>query len=202
MLLLLTSGPSVIKGVLVTASREGNTFNWKIVRCAHCQASDSFKAARHSELCRCGSCTATANIPRWIGTKALPGVESLPAVRSRGGRSPLDSLVNLFKKNETCAYLCDECRLAAIRVRPTTMSSMNCKKSRARMRCLRDMRCQIHLGKLGRGFSNISISVGDAEKTSFSTWSGLSIGAEALLHRSKGTASMPSSICLIKQVPE
>jgi hypothetical protein len=74
--------------------------------------------------------------------------------------------------------------------------------SNARIRCFSDSRAQSEVGSLGRGFSAGLLWCFCGMKSSFSAWSGLSIGAESMLHRSSGTTSIPSSMCLIRHLPE
>jgi hypothetical protein len=67
--------------------------------------------------------------------------------------------------------------------------------------CFKEIRCHQDVGMLGNGFPPKLNSDSDMI-TSFSFWSGLNIGAERALLRSKGTSSIPSSMSRIKRFPE
>lgn len=77
----------------------------------------------------------------------------------------------------------------------------NWTTSKTSTRCFKEIRSHQDVGMLGNGFPPELISDSDMI-TSFSFWSGLNIGAERTLLRSKGTTSIPSSMGRIKRIAE
>jgi hypothetical protein len=98
-------------------------------------------------------------------------------------------------------HLLEERLFAAISANPTISSVTSCTQSMASMRCFTDSLVQIDFGSFGNGLSS-GLVLYRGTKTSFSAWSGLSMGADKRLLLSNGTISIPSSICLIRHLPE
>ncbi len=85
----------------------------------------------------------------------------------------------------------------------TTINSIaNWSPSATSVRLSDNLRCHIPTGGFGSGFSGSLRSFHDATRTSFSAWNGSHMGATGCGLISKGTISIPSSILLIKHVPE